>query len=257
MLEIPYSVGLILTLYAGLYDLKTSDVQEEVPFLLISIGLFYWLITSLIYSDFTYFINSISTGILALITGLSIYCLKLWGDGDAWILGGLGFLIPAIFFEYVVNLVIVGAVYSLIYVIIYGIFNKRVKKIFKKELKKHRSSIFVITIMPFLILFISLTVLPIPILFVTYFLLISLIPLLYIYLKSVESGMIKKIPTCRLREGDVLVGAKIAGLTKRDIEKLKRTKKYVKIQNGIRYVLVFFISLLINYFVGNLFLLFH
>ncbi|MCK4428916.1 MAG: prepilin peptidase, partial [Candidatus Aenigmarchaeota archaeon] len=146
MIEIPFAICSALTLFAGLYDLKTSDVHEEVPALLISFGLFYWFMFSMISNDLAFFFNSVATGLLFLSVGLLLYKIKAWGDGDAWIMGGIGFMVPklpVIFLSYpmsfMFNLMIIGGIYSLFYIIIYGILNINIRKDFVSELKKYRA----------------------------------------------------------------------------------------------------------------------
>jgi len=249
MIEIPFLITLSLTLFAGIYDLKTSDVFEEIPALLISFGLFYWFIFSLISKNFSYFFNSVFTGLLFLSVGLLFYKDKIWGDGDAWILGGIGFLLPYLpntFIPYPVsflfNLLIVSGIYSIIYILILGILNKKIRENFVLKFKKH-SSIY----LGFLItcIFISF--------YLPFMFMIGFLPLIYIYAKVVEKGMKRKIKTSELKEGDVLAGKEITGLRKKEIEKLRVERKFVEIQEGIRFTLVFPITLLFLYFFGGIF----
>ena len=241
MIELPFLIALALTLFAGIYDLKTTDVFEEVPALMISFGLFYWYIVSLIFVDFLYLINSILVGIFFLSFGLILFKLRLWGDGDAWILGGIGFLVPSLNHPlypllFLFSLLLVGAIYTLIYVLIYGLLNKKIKKKFISRVKKHQS-----ILLGFLIPFLLFSF------YLPFLLIIGFLPILYIYLKTVEYEMKKKIRVSELKEGDVIVGKEIVGITKKEIEILKKKKKYVEIQEGVRFTIVFPITLIILY----------
>jgi hypothetical protein len=249
MIEIPFLTALILTLFAGIYDLKTSDVFEEIPFLMISFGLFYWYIISLVNYNFNYFVNSLLVGIFFLSFGLLLFKLKIWGDGDAWILGGIGFLVPNIetyssvlplFLPYpilaIFLILIIGGFYSLIYIFFYGLFNKNLKKNFISEFKKYK-----LAYLGFLFFCAILSV------YIPFLVLFGFLPILYTYSKIVEKRMRRRVKTSNLKEGDVLAGNKIVGLTKKDIEKLKKSKKYVEIQEGVRFTLVFPITLIILY----------
>ena len=249
MIEIPFLTCLAITLFAGIYDLKTSDVFEEIPALLISFGLFYWFIFSLIKSNFTYFINSFLVGVLFLSFGLLLYKARIWGDGDAWIFGGVGFLVPYLpntFLVYplsfIFNLLIVGGVYSIFYILIYGALHKEVRKRFVLEFKKHSKIYFGFF---FTCVFISL--------YLPFMFLIGLFPLLYIYAKVIEKVMKKKIKISELKEGDVLAGKEIYGLKAEEIKNLRKTKKFVEIQDGVRFTMVFSLTLLFVYFFGGLF----
>ncbi len=244
MIEIPFIIAFLLSLFAGIYDLKTSDIFEEVPTLMISFGLFYWYIVSLIFENFNYLFSSILVGIFLLSFGLILFKLKIWGDGDAWILGGIGFLVPFLNtplssfypFLFLFSVLFVGAVYSLIYISVYGLLNKRIKKKFISQLKKNRS-ILLGFLIPCLIASIYLPFLAV----------IGVLPIIYIYSKTVEENMKKRIKTHELKKGDVIAGKEIVGVTNEDIKKLKKTKKYVYVQEGVHFTLVFPISLVILY----------
>ena len=239
----------LITLYAGLYDLKTSDVHEEVPALLISFGLFYWFIVSLMSGNFAFFLNSILVGSFFLALGLLLYQLKVWGDGDAWVLGGIGFLTPFLptpFLLYpisfVFNVLIVGGVYSMIYIIGYGIINENIRTAFVSEIKKHLLIYFGFIFACVLVSY-----------YLPFFFMVGLFPFIYVYTKVVEKGMKRKIKVSELKEGDVLVGGEICGLKKEEIEKLRKTKKYVDIQEGVRFTMVFPLTLLFLYYFGGFF----
>ena len=78
---VTFAFALLVTLFAGLYDLKTSNVHEEVPAILVSFGLVYWLIFSLMTSDLSFILSSVATGIVFSICGLALYRMRVWGDG--------------------------------------------------------------------------------------------------------------------------------------------------------------------------------
>lgn len=240
MIEIPFLISLFLSLFAGLYDLKTSDVHEEIPTLMISFGLFYWFINSLIFKNPILFYNSLIFGFFFLLFGLILFKLKMWGDGDAWILGGIGFLAPfQNFFHCIIFLVflfIIGTFYSLIYILIYGLRSKKIKKKFILEFNKYKSFY-----LGFLLISIAVSF------YYPFFLLIGILPILYIYSKIIEKNMKKKVKVSELKEGDVLADGKIVGLTREEIEKLKKEKKWVEIQDGVRFTIVFPITLIFIY----------
>jgi Flp pilus assembly protein protease CpaA len=241
MIEIPFLITLALTLFAGLYDLKTSDVFEEIPALMISLGLFYWFMISLIYKDSFYFLNSLLVGLFFLFFGLLLFKLRFWGNGDAWILGGIGFLLPSFNipfypFLFILFVFIIGGVYSLIYIFIYGLLNKKIRKNFVLEFEKYKN-----ICLAFLVLCMLLSI------YLPFLILVGSLPIIYLYSRVIEKNMKKRIKTDKLKEGDVLAGKEIVGLTKEEIEKLKKEKKYVEIQEGVRFTIVFPITLIIIY----------
>jgi len=252
MIDIPFITCLTITLFAGIYDLKTSDVFEEVPALLISFGLFYWFMFSLIQNNFIYFINSVLVGIFFLSFGLFLYKARFWGDGDAWILGGIGFLVPHLRDTFIIyplsfifNLLIVGGVYSAIYILIYGILNKEIRKKFVLKFKKHHA-----IYLGFLLTCICISI------YLPFMFLIGFLPLIYLYAKIIEKGMRKRISTEELKVGDVLAGEEISGLKEEDIMKIRKEKEFIEIQEGVRFTMVFPLTLIFIYFFGGLFGLF-
>jgi len=253
MIVLPFFLALAFTLFAGLYDLKTSNVHEEVPALLGFFGVFYWLIFSLINSDFSYIISSLVTGGVFLSIALLLYKAKIWGDGDAWILGSIGFCLPSLtsgFLSpitglisypayFLFNLLLVGGVYSIFYIFAYGVLHEGILKAFWHEFNKLRPVYIGAIFAGFLVS-----------VYMPYFFLIGFLPLLYTYARVVEKGMRKKIPITELSEDDVLVGGDIRGLTPEEFEKLKKTKKFVEIQDGVRFTIVFPLTLIFLYYGG-------
>jgi Flp pilus assembly protein protease CpaA len=248
-----FGFALAVTLFAGAYDLKTSNVHEEVPAILIAFGLFYWLIRSLVSSDLSLIVSSIVSGAIFLILSQILYYAKVWGDGDAWIMAGLGFCLPNLFMDYanfaigpfsaplhfLFNLFLVGGIYTIGYIAIYGFFDPKLKKSFIGRLNRHRAfyagSAFGGIMASF---------------FVPYFFLIGIIPILYAYAKTVEAEMKKKIPASELTEDHVIAGGNIRGVTSREIEEIRKKKEYIEVQDGIRFTIVFPLTLVFLYYGG-------
>jgi hypothetical protein len=87
----------------------------------------------------------------------------------------------------------------------------------------------------------------------------------YKFSKVVEQAFYKRIPVRNLKVDDMLgedipklklFKKHIKGLTKEQVKKIKKTKKYVVIREGIRYGIVFPLTLLFTLLLGDLFLLF-
>ena len=142
-----------------------------------------------------------------------------------------------------------------------GAKNKSVRKDFSLSLKRSKKGIFSV----------SATVLVALIVFTLYFVhfqstysfllfpfysALGLIYLLYFfvkYAKSIENkAFTRKIPTNKLKLGDVLVSDKWRGLTKKDINQIKKSKKFVYIKEGIRFAPVFVITVLVTALYGGL-----
>jgi len=134
---------------------------------------------------------------------------------------------------------LVGGVYSIAYIFIYGVFHENIRVAFWQEFNKYRAAYIGAIFSGFLAS-----------IFMPFFFLIGFLPLLYTYAKVVEKGMKRKIPISELTEDDVIAGGDIRGPTAEEFEKLKKTKKFVEIQDGVRFTIVFPLTLIFLYYGG-------
>ena len=240
--------SLIGSLIAGLWDLKTTEIPDEIPFLIASFGIFSWFIYMLYFGDAYPFLLSILIGTTFLIFGFTLYKLGQWGGGDAALLGAIGYSMP--FFglieviNFVFNLFVFGAIWIIIYAFFVTMLNKRVLIEFKKKAKKD----FFIKLLILLTIscFIFSIITPIFFLFGIY----SFLILFITYAKVLEKvAFIKRIPTSKLKVGDVLFKSKVwVGITEEELEKIRKEKKYVLIKEGVRFGITFFIALIFTLF---------
>ncbi len=84
------------------------------------------------------------------------------------------------------------------------------------------------------------------------------ITLFWKYAKVIENvAFRRKIAVAKLREGDVLFESKKwVGLTKEEVQKIKRTRKNVVIKEGVRFAPAFPLALVATYYLGNIILSF-
>ena len=277
MLElILFAVGILGFGAAAYFDLRYTEFADWLPYGMIILVLAIRTIFSIFTGNFLILTNSIIFGLLFLGLGFLLYFTKQWGDGDAWLLGVLGFLFPdkesMIFFHgygsiipfyltLIFNLFLVSLFYIVAYSLVLGAKNKSVRKEFSLSLKRSKKGV----------LGLSATVLVAVLIWTLYFVYfqstysfllfpfysaVGLIYLLYFfskYAKAIEKkAFTKKIPTSKLKVGDVLVSDKWRGLTKKDIQKLRKTKKFVEIKEGIRFAPVFLITVLVTALYGGL-----
>lgn len=110
---------------AGLWDLKTTNVPDPLVYGLMASGLILHGIESIYIGSFSPLILSLQVGGLFLAFGLFMYYSGNWGGADAGILASIGFLLPTFvaptFFpfalSYFINVTIIGAIYSVVYVL--------------------------------------------------------------------------------------------------------------------------------------------
>lgn len=268
---------------ASYTDIKTREVPDWLNYSLIGLGLGINAIYSLSALNPLIIIQSI----LGLILGVSIGCLMFytnqWGGGDSKMIMGLGTLIGleiiigSFFLGFLINILLVGSIYGLLWSLFLAIKNK---KKFSKEMKKNinnekliktRGIIFICSLLllfPLLWDYSSQISIPIFLLII----LINLTPYVWMFVKSVEkSSMYKYITPNKLTEGDWIAkkirmdgrdiaGPKDHGIEKRQIDQLirlwnKGKIKKILIKEGMPFIPSFLIAFIITLKFDNLFLI--
>ncbi len=260
MSELMILFAFLASAAAGLYDLKTTEVPEEIPVLMISFGLFYWFVYALTIGDFYPLLLSISLGTLLLALGILAYKKGQWGGADAWILASIAYMVPLIggevfMLSFLPNFLIVGALYTIIYAIALGLKNPKVFNYFLSDLKSN-AKFFILPVF-----FLIVSILTYTIQGVDTFLKLAILFLLIIafwrYGKVIESHVFrKKIPASELKEGDVVEGMIWRGLGEPEINEIRKKKKYVVIKEGVRFVPAFPLALLVTIIYGSLLFIF-
>ncbi len=271
-----FAIGLVGFSLAGYWDLRYTEFPDWLPYSIIILALAVRGIFAFVAGDWWILGNSAFIGVVFLSLGLLLYFSKQWGDGDAWLLGALGFLFPtqpgfgAVMFlsfplTLLFNFLFVSLAYLIIYSIMLGLRNREVNKKYIECLReeKRRFSLFSVFffvvswgcafIMYFLFSF-EISYLMQMIMFP--FLLIFILFFSY-YAKIVEKNLFKRrIKTSELKEGDVILDGRWRGIVKKEIEAVRRKNKYVWIKEGVRFAPVFVITMLISLFYGDLIFIF-
>ena len=195
--------------------------------------------------------------------GNLLYYGKIFAGGDAKLMIALGTVLPfspnlignlQIFISFLFLFFLCGSVYG---IAASGYFALRNFKNFRKEFvtgyKQSLTLTIALSLLGLLIMIYGLFFIQ----FLFYFgIFVFILPLLYVYLKSVDNScMLKRINPKFLMEGDwlykdVKVGSKIIkanweGLKKEDIKLLVKKKRLVTIRQGVAFGPVFLISFLI------------
>ncbi len=268
------SIGLAGFGLGAYWDLKTTEFPDWLPYSMIAAALAVRGLFSFMTGDFTIISNSFIFGAAFLGFGLLLYFLKQWGDGDAWLMGALGFLFPdtagftplfgfAMPFQFsiVLNFFLVALGYLLLYAVVLGLRRPEVYKTFKGNMKARRTAtagVFLLMLaasvtssfylanefgVPFYD-FQNILVLPFLALFILVFLQ---------YARAVESDLFKrKVKAKDLRVGDVIMTDKWRGITEAEVESLRKKGGEVWIKEGVRFAPVFLINLIVTLFVGGL-----
>ena len=263
-------LAVIWLAFASIQDLREHEVANWIGFSLIVFALgvrfFYSLFLG---GGFGFFYQGLIG--LAIFWGIGnlFYYSRMFAGGDAKLMYAMGPILP-FSLSFITNLksfgmflaifLIVGGVYGMVWSLVLTFMNlKSFGKEFVKQFKLNKRYVWLGLV--FGIVFVALGF--IESLFVLLGGLIFVIPYFYLYAKAVdEVCMVRRIPVGELTEGDwlyedVLLGKKKLkadweGLEMKDIEEIRRKKKFVTIRYGIPFVPVFLIAFLIwFYFLGN------
>lgn len=277
-----YIILLIVLIIASYTDLKTREVPDWLNYGLIIMGLSLNLIASIVFNNYSFFINSIAGFIAFLLLGYLMFYTGQWGGGDSKAIMGIGALlgldISLVKFPFLISLLIniflIGAVYGLLWsgflaLKSFNSFRRPFYKMIqdKKFIKIRNYSLAIFISLAFILLFIkdfklvsTLILLDILIFTMIY---------LWAFIKSVEKAcMMKYVKPEQLTEGDWIVkdisykGRKIVGPNDlginmsqiRQLIKLYRAKKIknILIKEGIPFVPSFLLgyvaSLILLYF---------
>ncbi|MBI2545050.1 MAG: prepilin peptidase [Candidatus Aenigmarchaeota archaeon] len=279
--SIPLVTAFIGTTIAAIWDLKTTEVPDQLPALMIVIALLFYGYQSFSAASIQPILDSIIIGAVFSAFGLLMYFTGQWGGADSFILAAVGFLLPSVPLgfartvfifplSYFVNLFIVGAVYMIGYAVLFSIGQEKVQQGFLKEMKGtvKSKSILLLVIAFLLSAGLSYSVLSYNglfdlsrVLYTSLSFTIGLVVLFVVwrFAKSVELyGFNRRIPISKLRIGDMLASEKkLVGVTEKEIKSLKRSsKKYVDIKLGVPFAVAFPLALIATLYFGDLVLLF-
>lgn len=264
----------IWILVASLWDIKKREVPNWLNFSLIAFALSYRAFFS-VYSQDLWFFASGVVG-LAIFVGLGylFYYGRVFAGGDAKLLMALGAVLPAsgviasisLFIIFVFLLLLCGSVYGSLWSFVLAMGNfRKFRQEFSRQIRK-RKILFLVSII-FAVLFLFFPIYTGDLILAALPFIVLLFPVLYVYAKSVEETcMIVELSADKLTEGDwlyeeVRVGKKTIkpyweGLSLEEIKLLRKTKKKIKIKQGIPFVPSFLFAFILLYLFRDYFLSF-
>ena len=275
-------VGLIL-LVATITDIKTTEVPDWLTYGGIAAGVGLHLIAAVNAWDWRALIPG-AVGLLVFVAiGFIMYYAGQWGGGDSKIIMAVGallgfrFSLDHVSVAFLVNMLWVGAVYGLVWIIVLAI--RRRKKFIPYFAKLAKRKWFVIARAVSIILlllfgtisfFVADPALRLLVVIAAVF--VPFITYSFLLTKSVENCcMIRTAKPSELMEGDWIVkdvvvkgkritGPKDLGITKKQIAQLQKLSKKHKIKitvkDGIPFVPSFLIAYVLTLLIGNPILLF-
>ncbi len=255
--------------YVGYKDLRTTEFPDWVPYAMIIGTMAIKLAASFFSNDYSMFTDSLLNGMLLLGIGYVLYFAGSWADGDAYILGALGFLFPlsldflnpSYFLPLPVvlisNVFAIGGFYMIGYSLALGVMNPRVFSYLRADLAENSvkllSAFFAAAVLAFgafYLVFGNAAPLSLPAGFVVYS---GLLVLLWRYVKIIDSRIfVKRIRASDLRYGDIPVTAKLLRVPDPKLIRSLRAKGgYVKIKEGVRFTPVFLLAFLFTLVYGD------
>ncbi|MBI2673539.1 prepilin peptidase, partial [Candidatus Woesearchaeota archaeon] len=268
------AIGMLGLLVSSITDIKTYEVPDWISYSMIASGLGIRLVYSIIEASWYYFLYGLLGFGIMFVFGNLMYYTKQWGGGDSKLMMGLGALFATsdlyknFLFGIIINILIIGAVYGLVYGTVLALKNqKKFLKEIKKGLINQKKSRILFLLTALLFLLFSFVVKDNFLKLMMYF--IAVILILYHYLiitvKAIENVcMFKEIPISKLTEGDWVVNdlysgkrliysSKSLGIEKNQIEKIKRLKiKKILVKYGIPFVPSFLIGFIATLIFGNI-----
>jgi Flp pilus assembly protein protease CpaA len=286
-----FTVTFMGLLIGSITDIKSREVPDWISYGMVFSGLGLRLLHSLVTGEWMYFVYGLIG--FAVLFGLAylMFYTGQWGGGDSKLLIAMGALFATFptflqemfnpFFgkfpfmlAYWINLLIVGAVYAIIWSLVIGTIRfkdfkkKAAEKLEQKLFKQIRQFVVypVCGILIFLALILGNIILKIVFSIMAVFILISYF--MWIFVKAVEeSCMYKHVKPEELTEGDWVVkdividgkficGPKTLGVEERHIRKLKELHKENKINSvliktGIPFIPSFFVAFIVTIVWGN------
>ena len=279
--------SLIVLVVASITDIKKREVANWLVFSFLAVMLALRVLIWILTGSWAYFVYALIYGVVAFIIASLLYYGKALGGADAKLLIGLAcafatapsflnfnysiyllgissFFTKNLFiFDFIVNCLFVGLVYSLVYSFVLAFLNKeRFVKTFS-EISKQKKTLRIVFLVLGLVLLVMAFYNQINQILLVLGVFVLIFPYLYIFVRSVENSCLIKMKSWKeLTEGDWLVKSvkinkKIInpsadGLSKEDIRLIKKSGKTVLIKDGLPFVPVFLISLVVSLLLGNL-----
>lgn len=283
MIETMFLILAFSLLVIGSYtDIKTREVPDWISYGGIITGLFLRAGASIYLWDYSLILYGAIGFAVFFLIGCAMFYTGQWGGGDSKILMALGTLVGINFslnqtmLSFLVNLIIVSAVYSVIWISIVALKNRnkfieQLKKDFSEHFN-HIKLIFFAGVLMTVLLIIFIFASNFNYFFKTATVLFAIALWLGYYLmvvvKTVEKVcMIKPVIPEKITEGDWIAeeviidnkricGPKDLGIEKKQIEELIKLKRQNKIKTvlvkyGIPFVPSFLLSFLASVILGN------
>jgi Flp pilus assembly protein protease CpaA len=212
-----YSIAFIALAIGSITDIKTRGVPDWINFGLIFTGLGIRTLYSLITFDWMFLVNGIIGLVVFVILAYIMFYTGQWGGGDSKMIMGLGAVLglpltlnqlPFIL-VFLINVILVGAIYGLFFSIILAIKNRKkfvkefLKIIHNKKIMKYRKLTLIVLAALLVIILFAIKNLILQWSLIAFLFIIYLSVYAIFFIKAVElSSMFKHVEPSELTEGD-------------------------------------------------------
>ncbi len=265
-----FAIALLTGVVGALYDLKTTEIPDYVPFFGFLAALIVYIARGIAGYGWGDVFIALSTAVIFLAFGYVLFYLGQWGEADVLLLAAMGFAVPKplSFFNpnltqvreiwfyplaFLLNSFVIGAAYSIAFAVVYAlVFGEERKKLLLKcfEGMKVKTAISSIPLLMGTAAYFVIRKYDISLagsMFVEsckYSAMMFAIFLLFNFAKYVDREVFMRyIPVENLREGDVLAEDIVAGrrkfssklfvgLTKKDVDTIKRAWKAGRLKSA-------------------------
>lgn len=193
------AIALVWLATASFIDIRKREIPNWLSFSLIAIAFALRLITSIITSQWPYFLYALLAFVIFFLIANALYYAKAFGGGDAKLIIAVSVALATtpsfiianepFLLSFIINMLVIGSVYSLVFSVFLAVRNKKdfifEFKLMHKETRKMRIILYIISVICLIFsFFFSWFVLP---------LIVCLaFPYLFFFAKAVEkSSMIK------------------------------------------------------------------
>lgn len=265
-----FLIALCGSAVASYYDLKTTEVPDEVFYTMILFASPFILIKILSQEFYFYYLIPLFT------FSYLMYKFGQWGGADSVLFAIIVTLLqkvpdvfnPRLIFpiqvSFTFNLFFIGAVYMILYAVAEANRNKKLVKTFINEISKIRYHFLLIFILFFATLYavfsyFGFSIQQTSVLSFSFAFTVISLTILIKFLQLVENKIFrKKIPVSKLKVGDMLLERReLVGITRKELRQIKKSgRKYVWIKTGVRFIPVFLITVVFTVLYGDALLLF-
>ena len=256
-------ISLVWVLFASIQDIRKREVANWLNFSLLGFALIFRFGQSWFSGNWDYlFFGLVGVGVYFIVANI-FYYTKVFAGGDAKLLWALGAILPYYSWQslwimlagFLILFMLTGVIYTGVYSLFLMFKNYRIFSREFEDTARNSKWIFYLCWIVCLIIYITSFLNGIKTGFIS-ILLIFLLPLIYCYLRAVEKAcLVSYVGYENLKEGDWLdsaikikgkwIGKSVHGLSNHDILLLKKGGKKVWLKEGIPFVPVFLVSIII------------